>query len=348
MHHFVEELTRTIRKQARLRAVGMAVGLHGHPVVLAVDGVRRHKSTIPVQLADKWHIGSVTKSITATMVGKLVEENQLQFDATLPDLLPGVDMHSSWSECTLEHLLTHTSGLPANFPMKTQKIDPPTDGELVQARHDLIEEILLKPPRSACDSVFLYSNVGYTVVGHIAESRTNCCYEKLVEKRFFDVCALGSAGFGPPKGDGPDDQPMGHHALFWYRKAVNPFKGKADNTPVLSAAGRAHMNLEDLVAYGRMHLDGELGADSFLQAETWQRLHKPLLDDYAYGWVNGEHDWAGGSLIWHNGSNTMWYALLMLIPSKNAVLAFVTNDGAIRKAEKAFNDAAKQIVRQLS
>ena len=69
------------------------------------------------------------------------------------------------------------------------------------------------------------------------------------------------------------------------------------------------MNLHDLVKYGRKHLDGELGMDHFLNSDTWQRLHKPIMNDYAYGWVNTLRDWAGGPVIWHNGSNTMWYAL---------------------------------------
>lgn len=346
MQQFVDDLTRQMRELGRYSAAGIAVGHLDHPVVSAVCGVRRHKSAVSVQLDDKWHIGSITKSITATVVGKLVEEELLQFDAALSDLLPGMAMHAAWSDCTLEHLLTHTSGVPANFPWKAQKIDPITDNGLVQARHELIRKTLSKPPKTPSGSTFLYSNLGYSIVGHIAETQTNTRYEKLVEQRFFDACGLNSAGFGPPKGDGPDDQPMGHRALLWYRKAVNPFEGRADNGPVISAAGRAHMNLQDLVAYGRMHLDGERGADSFLKAQTWQRLHRPLMNDYAYGWVNVEHGWAGGPVIWHNGSNTLWYALLMLIPDKNAVIALVTNDGTGGKAERAFNDAAEQIAGQ--
>ena len=45
-------------------------------------------------------------------------------------------------------------------------------------------------------------------------------------------------------------------------------------------------------------------------------------------------------MIWHNGSNTMWYALLILLPVWNMVLAFATNDGAVRRAETAFGELA--------
>jgi hypothetical protein len=45
----------------------------------------------------------------------------------------------------------------------------------------------------------------------------------------------------------------------------------------------------------------------------------------------------------HNGSNTLWYALLLLVPARNSVLAFATNDGAIRRAENAFGELAREL-----
>ena len=48
-------------------------------------------------------------------------------------------------------------------------------------------------------------------------------------------------------------------------------------------------------------------------------------------------------MLWHNGSNTMWYALLMLLPASDTVLAFATNDGATGKAETAFVELAREL-----
>ena len=47
--------------------------------------------------------------------------------------------------------------------------------------------------------------------------------------------------------------------------------------------------------------------------------------------------------FWHNGSNNLWYALLMLLPSSNTVPAFVTNDGAIEAADLAFVELAENL-----
>jgi len=39
----------------------------------------------------------------------------------------------------------------------------------------------------------------------------------------------------------------------------------------------------------------------------------------------------------------LWYALLMLLPAKNTVLAFATNDGAVQAAETAFVELASEL-----
>jgi hypothetical protein len=41
------------------------------------------------------------------------------------------------------------------------------------------------------------------------------------------------------------------------------------------------------------------------------------------------------TVYWHNGSNTMWYALVVFIPGKNMVVAVTSNDGDIKQAESA-------------
>ncbi len=40
-------------------------------------------------------------------------------------------------------------------------------------------------------------------------------------------------------------------------------------------------------------------------------------------------------MYWHNGSNTMWYALVVFIPEKNMVVAVTSNDGDFEQAEAA-------------
>ena len=336
-----------LRDHAGLTAVGVGMAQSGELLGVAVDGERRRGSGVMVTTTDRWHVGSITKSMTATLIARMVEDDELRFDTPLPELLPGMRMHEDWRDCTLHHLLTHTAGLPANFPTASQSVWPDDDDALRDARREFVAALLADPPDAPCGTSFRYSNAGYAVAGHVAEITSGTNYERLLAERLFAPLGLDSAGFGAPRGDGRDDEPVGHRVLFGFRQARSPFDGRADNTPVISAAGRVHMSLEDLVRYGMVHLAGEQGGDGYLPARRWSMLHTPVMEDYGYGWVRQRRYWADADVLWHNGSNTYWYALLLLVPDKDLVLAFVTNDGAIDDAGEAFNVAAGSLVTAL-
>ena len=342
---YLEARVARLQGATGLTGVTVAVMTDGQLAGAAAAGERRRGSGLPVTVGDRWHVGSITKSMTATLLAVLADEGRLSLDDALPALLPDIEMAGGWSAATLHHLLTHTAGAGADFPNKVQRVWPDTAEELVAARRRFIADVLAREPESPCGERFAYSNVGYTIAGHIAETVAGRPYEALLHDRVFAPLMLASAGFGPPQGDAPNQEPIGHVVLLrWFRLRADPFKTRADNSPVTSPAGAVHMTIGDLARFGAAHLEGESAtAPPLLPRAAWERLHTPFLDDYASGWVRVERDWAGGSVLWHNGSNTMWYALLMLLPASNTVLALATNDGAIQAAETAFVELAREL-----
>src|SRR5262249_32530129 len=97
-----------------------------------------------------------------------------------------------------------------------------------------------------------------------------------------------------------------------------------------------HMTLADLATYANDQLRGHLGQGKLLSADTYQRLHTPRLRGYAYGWIKKEPTKEiPFAVYWHNGANTMWYALVTFIPEKNMVVAAAANDGDWPSAEAA-------------
>ena len=342
---FLETRVAELRDDTGLTAVAVAVTVGGDLAAAAVSGERRRDSGIAVTVDDRWHVGSITKSMTATLLAVLEEDGLLSADDALTALLPDVEMADGRSACTPAHLMTHTAGVAANFPAESRDVWPETAEELVAERRRFVADALAAEPESPCGERFLYSNVGYTIAGHIAETVAREPYETLLRDRVFAPLGLMSAGFGAPKGERPDEEPLGHGVFPNGRRVpVDPFETRADNTPLIAPAGTVHMTIGDLARYGAAHLDGEYGSDPvLLSRSSWQRLHAPFLNGYARGWIRHERDWAGGPLIWHNGSNTLWYALLMLLPARNMTLAFVTNDGALEAAHTAFSELAQEL-----
>src|SRR5262245_34666781 len=84
----LSESLEDIRVRFALPALGAAIvttdGLAGS----WATGVRRNGSDERVTVDDRWHLGSCTKAMTATLIALLVERGDLAWDKTLPQLLP--------------------------------------------------------------------------------------------------------------------------------------------------------------------------------------------------------------------------------------------------------------------
>lgn len=74
------------------------------------------------------------------------------------------------------------------------------------------------------------------------------------------------------------------------------------------------MSIEDLALFGQMHLQAAKGDIDYLSPSTVKRLHTPSaltigVENYAAGWaVIPLQRPLQGEALFHNGSNTMWYA----------------------------------------
>src|SRR5204862_5374446 len=64
------------RREKQLVGLAAMVTVDGKVVASAVDGERKWASGVPDELGDKWHIGGITTSITATMIARLIESGQ--------------------------------------------------------------------------------------------------------------------------------------------------------------------------------------------------------------------------------------------------------------------------------
>ncbi|WP_299399366.1 serine hydrolase [Pelagibius sp.] len=344
-------LKQTLEAQrAKHGLVGLAglVLKDGEVREVAAVGLRRKGHSAAVTTDDLWHLGSVTKAMTATMIARLVERGVLDWATPLSNLLPAQTegIHGGYHSVTLEDLLTHRGGLPANFSFFSNLERPPVDGELPGRRLQAVMKVLTEAPVHPPHSTHLYSNVGYTLAGVIAEQATGASWEALMRREVFMPLGITSAGFGAPGRADGIEQPWGHQTILGMMKRAVAPGPKADNNAVLGPAGTLHMSLQDWARFVQAHLAGPGDEGALLQPETFRRLHRPLLEDYAYGWVAGDAAGLGarGPLLWHNGSNTMWYALMLLLPEHRTAILLASNDGDLKAAEAAMQEAAQALV----
>jgi len=332
----VEPLT-----QAGLEALRAAAGSPGFAAAAAnrdgrhvafADGLRALGQPQPITTSDVWHLGSITKSMTATLVARAVEAGAVNWTDTVGAVLGAAipDMRTEYRDANFRHLLSHRSGLPANIEIG-QLIGFPRESD--DARADRIAYArlgLAQAPIGAKEQSFEYSNTGYVIAGAMLETRLGARWEDLIRQHVFDPLGMTSAGQGAPGSQGAYDQPVGH-ALGpttvsdgQTAAALLPHPPGApitDNPAVLGPAGRVHASFEDTFKYLTAHRDE---AAPFLRAESWDALQTPPFGGpYAMGWQlqNGA--------LWHNGSNTLFYAEVLIDRRRGVVAAAAVNDGRV-------------------
>ena len=293
----------------------------GQPLVL-VSGNRHKNSKEPVGLEAPWHIGSITKPFTATLVMRLVDQGVLTLDTPLGTLLASHsgDMHPEWRAVTMRQALSHTAGLPANVPFLDLF---KADGEDAVADRLARLQPLWRKPLAGRPGAYAYSNIGYVLAGAVVDAATGRSWEDLIEAEIAGPLALTSLGFGPPN---HPQGAWGHRSMFGFLTADDPANGGVDNPPWMAPAGGLHMNLADLAGWGQAHLAAcRSGRPDLLSDTSCQAMRTPVAADYGLGWSITpvpDHD---VTLIWHNGSNSLWYAILGMVPEKDLVVAVALN-----------------------
>ena len=94
-----------------------AMTIYGDKIVdSAVAGVRVRGTDEKATLDDLWHLGSCTKSMTATIAGRLIEKGKLKWESTIAEVLPefGETILPAYRNVTLRELLEHRSGIPGD------------------------------------------------------------------------------------------------------------------------------------------------------------------------------------------------------------------------------------------
>jgi CubicO group peptidase (beta-lactamase class C family) len=333
-----------IRESHKLPAMAGAIVTGEGLEAVGADGVRERGKPEKVTVDDQWHLGSCTKSMTATLCAILVEERKLSFDTTVGEVFAGVkDMDPGWKDVTLRQLLTNHAGAPPSLDADGlwgrlwQHAGTPTE-----ARRMLVEGVLKHPPDPKPGTKFVYSNAGFSIAGAMAETVMKEPYESLVTRRLFDPLGMKSAGFGAPGTKDAVDEPRGHRVNGG---PVEPGRD-ADNPAAIAPAGRVHCTIGDWAKYVQLHLVGEKkDAAKVLTPESFATLHAPVADGskYAMGWVVDQRPWAGGRVLTHNGSNTMWFCVTWIAPERDFAVLVTCNEGG-DDAAKACDEASAALI----
>lgn len=312
----INELLAKIRDESGLPSLAAAAMKDGELVALGAVGFRKVSSPISVETSDKYHIGSCTKAMTATLVAKFFEIGRLNFKTTLAEIFPErvSKMNEHFRTVTLESLLLHRSGMRVNAKFNHRKLP------LIDQRLAYLDSVVNHPPEFPLGE-YHYSNAGYVAVGAVLERVTGKPWETLMRTFIFKRLGMKSAGFGSPSRRGKVDQPWGH---VWDDGKFQPHYD--DNPAGIGPAGTVHCSISDYLKFADFHASCGNRPVGFLSPGTFLKLHRPPLGEtYALGWGTGKRDWARGHVLTHVGSNNANYFVVWIAPEINFSVAAATN-----------------------
>lgn len=164
----------------------VAIGAGKHVFERRFIGKRQlYPTVLPVTEDTLFDLASLSKLVATTMVAlKLIEKEKLSPDDKISRF---INYTGNFSDCTIRHLMTHTSGMPAGIPlfkMNHMNEDP--------IRTILDADRLYAPGDEVC-----YSCMGYIVLQRILEKAENLSLDKLTEKYVFAPLGMKNACYNP-------------------------------------------------------------------------------------------------------------------------------------------------------
>ncbi len=173
-------------------AVGIA--RNGNTTERLVAGVADRKTRAPMQMNDRFRVGSITKSFVAAVVLQLVAAGNLSLDDNVDTLLPG--LLAGGAGITIRELLQHTSGL-YDYVSDPRVLGPYLKGALGYnwTPAELLEIAASHPALFPPGSRWSYSNTNYILLGLIVRAATGRSIGNQLSKAIFGPLHLQATSF---------------------------------------------------------------------------------------------------------------------------------------------------------
>lgn len=296
---------------------GIIVGVwSGNKEWILAKGVSDIATGNPMQQTMNVRIGSITKSITATVILQLVDEGRLALDDPVSSYVAGIPNGDAIS---IRQLLNMSSGLVGYTEVGNFEYQMTHDPLKAWTPDELIALGISQNPKFAPGQGFYYSNTNYVILGKIIEKVTGNSVKNEIQNRI--AKPLGLTGTYMP--DTPFMPPNSTRGYYY-----DIVKG-GDYLDVTTeearnfawTAGGVISNLQETKQYIRALGNGTLLSSRIHAAQLTLNPYSKFEDRYGYGlgisYVNG--------YIGHNGSIPGWNSSAYYHPQRDITIVVLAN-----------------------
>lgn len=206
-----------------------------------------------------FHIGSMTKAFTATMIQSIVDEGLLSWDDRICEIMPDFEWYddSVGKTLKLKDMLTHRTGLAAQAGTYIPNLG--------YNREDIYRMFKYIPPKYAAGEKFAYNNITFLIAARAVEKVTGKSWEENIQERI--LTPLGMTASSPNTAGyvaAVDNASMAHY--FGHKKNRNGSQGSIVTSTlrgeeralhwvdIVGPAGSICSNAEDMAKWVRFHL----------------------------------------------------------------------------------------------
>jgi CubicO group peptidase (beta-lactamase class C family) len=333
VEEFKDKLDKSVPKlQKRYGVEGTAIGIikDGEVKYVLNYGLEDKVKDKPISNNTVFQAASVSKSLTAWGIMKLVDEGRISLDDPVEKYLTRwhlPDSKFNKDEVTIKKLLSHTAGLNVHGYLGIEpgkKISTIEESLSTNKFPNKSLEIAMKP-----GSDVSYSGGGYTLLQLVIEEVTGKTFEQYMEKEILKPLKMDNSSFSNNFSD--DNMSKG----YGYFNQVIPNYNFTEK-----AAAGLKATVPDFLKFILASMDGvndEVRGRNILKSETVDLIHKPIMGDSALGvFLKKLSD--GSELLYHSGDNRGWHAVYGLIPEKkDGIVIFTNSDNGIDLRQDIYN-----------
>ena len=272
----------------------------------------------PMTPQTTFRLGSISKQFTAVAILMLAEEGKLSIHDPITRFLP--DYPAQGRQITIEHLLTHTSGIASFTDKDDFEANITRDVTVTEMIDSFKDDALEFAPGTA----FNYNNSGYYLLGALIEKVSGMSYASFVEQRIFVPLGMTATSHEGHE-RGPQHQAAGHTRRDGGFGPCDPM-----SMSQAYAAGALVSTVDDMARWEHAIASGKLiSAANWAKAFTPYRLADGSACAYGHGWEIGTL--RQRPMLAHGGAINGFMTFALRLPEDQLFVAVLSNadDGIV-------------------
>ena len=275
-------------------------------------GMANLELQVPMHTDHVFWLASIGKQFTAVAILQLVEQGKLKLNDEITKFIP--DYPTQGHKITVEHLLTHTSGIHNFSGIK----DPEKKLAYDCTPEEVIDFFKNLPMRFVPGTAWEYSNSGYFLLGYIIEKITGTSYGAFIEEKIFKPLGMNHSRFA-------NNKKIIKNRVSAYSVGNDGYNNaRYLNETHIYAAGAIQTTVSDFFKWHQaVHAYTLVKKETMDKAFLRYLLSDGIAVDYGYGWKLGYL--YESPTFWHGGGIEGYGTMEIYLPKEDVFVVIFTN-----------------------